>query len=305
MTSAPDKNGRPLRIAVLLVVSVLGGFTNLVLGAESVAVVTIADADFFVIRHTTLYRATVGANLRDRDIIETRDAGAQIEMPPRTLVAVAAHSRILLRLTRETSSPCEIQVWDLQGMVKLAHKAPGARGPACLQTGLIRVMLASGSAVERANGAAVSVFAESGDLVAQYEASSGRTRESAKVPAEQFAQWRPGESARILARPEEEFLAAMPASFHDALMSMTERTAAANHELVALREVTFSDIASWLKETPAARLGLIRQFQPRLKDPEFRRELDQELGKSSEWAALLHPVRADASAPPDSGEAQR
>jgi len=42
----------------------------------------------------------------------------------------------------------------------------------------------------------------------------------------------------------------------------------------------------------------VDRFTPRLKDPEFRKELEAHLGSHPEWDAILHPEKQPPEAAP-------
>jgi hypothetical protein len=205
-----------------------------------------------------------------------------------TLLALAPHSRVLVLTKNRPSAGCDLLVYGLDGMIKFAQTSAVARMRICVQMAQIRSTLTLGSAIQRLDGFAVSVFAEKGDLLVQDIGPTGISRSLVKVPAEQFAEWRSERALTVLARPTPQFLAAVPASFQDELTPMADRLRDVRSEPVAQRGVSYADIADWLKAMPR-RVEFVRRFQPRLKDPEFRRQLDAELGKSTPWGPILHP----------------
>jgi hypothetical protein len=267
-------------------------------GAEPVAMVTFADRDLAIIRRTTLYRAPSGTIVLNADIVETHDGAAQIDVPPAAMFELSPHSRVLVRIGHIGAAGCDILVYSLTSTIKIARAVPAPAGLACLQAAQIRTTLASGSALQKFDGSAVSLFAENGDLAVQDMAGPASSRRPLAIRAEQFAEWRAGKPIEILERPTPEFLASIPSSFHDALVPMADRMRGVTTEAVALHEVSYDDVAPWLKDMPQFRREFVRQFLPRLKDPEFRRQIDAELGKSPEWGPILHP------APPKDGMRQ-
>lgn len=258
--------------------------------AQPAAMVTFADTDLAIIRRTTLYRAPSGTIVRDADIVETHDGAAQIEVPPTAIFGLSPHSRVFVRIGHIGATGCDILVYSLESTIKIERTAPAAAALACLQAAQIRTTLALGSALQRFDGSAVSLFAENGDLAVQYMAGSSSSRRPIEIHAEQFAEWRAGKPIEILERPTPEFLASIPSSFHDALVPMADRLRGVTTEAIALHEVSYGDVAPWLKDLPQFRREFVRQFLPRLKDPEFRRQIDAELGKSPEWGPILHPA---------------
>jgi hypothetical protein len=280
-----------LSLRVLIAVGLMASLCELAFSAEPVGKVTFAESNIAIIRQTTLYRAAVGTTVHDGDIVETPDGGVQIEFSPSTLMAVAAHSRVLVRMQNAASAGCDLLVISLNGMVKIARTLEVAKRSICMQAAQIRSMLTSGSAIQRLDGA-VSLFPEKGELSVQDIGLAAASHVPIKVPAEQFAEWRSGQALKVLGRPTPDFLAAVPKSFQDELTPMADRVRDVKSEPSAQREVSYADIAEWLKTMPQ-HTEFVRQFRPRLKDPEFRRQLDEELGKSPTWGPILHPPPPD------------
>jgi hypothetical protein len=275
-------------LRVLIAAGLVLSLCESAFSAEPVGKVTFAESNIAIIRQTTLYRAAVGTGVHDGDIVETPDGGVQIELSPTTLMAVAAHSRVLIRMQNAASAGCDLLLINLNGMIKITRTLEVAKRSICMQAAQIHAALASGSAIQRFDGSAVALFAEKGELSVEDMTSTATAQVPIKVPAEHFAQWRSGQALKVLDRPTPEFLAAVPKSFQDELTPMAERVRDVKSEPSAQREVSYADIAEWLKAMPQ-HTEFVRQFRPRLKDPEFRRQIDAELGKSASWGPILHP----------------
>jgi hypothetical protein len=281
----------------LVATGLLVGASGATSSAERQATVTFADANIALIRQTTLYRAAVGTELRDADIVETPDGGAQIEIPPGTIVGVAPHTRVLIRLDRGKPAECDVLIYSIGGIVKLARAAGLGNDNACLQAAQFRAALAAGSAILRFDGGVVSLFAEKGELTMQPSGAAPSGGKSTKVPSDQFAEWRAGQTLKILARPTPEFLAALPGSFEDSLMPMADRVHAGKPEPVAVRQVSYPDVADWLKAMPQNQ-DFLEQMLPRLRDPEFRRAFDAEHGQHPDSHRSAGPPTTNDSATP-------
>lgn len=275
----------------VLVAGLTVSLCRLAFAAEPIGRVTSAESSFSIIRQITLYRAAAGTVVFNGDIVETPHSGVQIEFSPTTLLAVASHSRILIQVQSARSVGCDLLVYSLGGMVKIARTLAVARRSICIQAAQFRAALVLGSAVEHFDGSAVSLFAEKGDLTVQDIAPAVRSHIPVKVPAEEFAEWRSGQALKVLDRPTPEFLAAVPTAFRDELTPMADRMRDVKSEPVAQRPVSYADIAEWLKAMPQ-RAEFVGQFRRRLEDPEFRRQIDAELGKSPTWGPILHPPPA-------------
>jgi hypothetical protein len=280
-----------------MAVGLVVGTSGATWSAERLATVTYADANIVLIRQTILYRAAVGTELRDADIVETPDGAAQIEIPPGTIVGLAPRTRVLVRLDRGKPADCDVLVYSIGGIIKLAQIAGVPNGNACLQASLLRGALAAGSAILRFDGGVVSLFAEKGELAVQATGAAPSGGKSTKVPSDQFAEWRAGQTLKILARPTPEFLAALPGSFEDALMPMADRGRASKPEPVAVRQVSYPDVADWLKAMSESQ-DFLQQMLPRLRDPEFRRAFDAEHGQHSDSHRTAPPPATNDSVTP-------
>src|ERR1700722_18489755 len=151
-------------ICIGLAAGLLASLSMWARSAQPAAMVTFADTDLAIIRRTTLYRAPSGTIVRDADIVETHDGAAQIEVPPTAIFGLSPHSRVFVRIGHIGATGCDILVYSLESTIKIERTAPAAAALACLQAAQIRTRLASGSALQRFDGSAVSLFAESGDL---------------------------------------------------------------------------------------------------------------------------------------------
>lgn len=285
-------------IRTLLAAALLASLCTASWCAEPQALVSVADTDVMLIRQTVLYRAAAGTAVRDGDIIETPNGSAQIEIPPVTLLALAPHSRVLMGIEHTHMAACDVLIYSLDAMVKIARTAAVANKSACLQVAQLNATLTTGSAILRFDGSTASLFVEQGELTVQMTDSATPGRSAIKVPAEHMAQWRAGQSVKVLARPTPDFLAALPGAFEDELTPVADPVRGTKSEPVKLREVSYDDIADWLKGLPK-RAEFMHQFQPRLSDPAFRRQLDADLGRRADWSPILHPSSAgDAAATP-------
>jgi hypothetical protein len=280
-----------------LVIGLAGVLCRSAVAAEPAGRVTFAESDIVIIRNAVLYRAAVGTVVHDGDIIESRLGGAQVEFPGPIVMAVAPQSRLLVVTGNSSTVACSILVYSLHGMIKITQLAAASGKAVCVQAAQIRSIMSSGSLIQRFDGSAVSLFVERGDSDVRDLGAAVTSRSPVKVPAEQFAQWRAGQPLKVLGRPTAEFLAAMPPSFQDALTPMADKIRDVRVEPVAERQVSYDDVAEWLKAMPR-RSEFVRQFQPRLKDPEFRRRLDADLGRSAPWGPLLHPTPSPSDTKP-------
>jgi hypothetical protein len=64
-------------------------------------------------------------------------------------------------------------------------------------------------------------------------------------------------------------------------------------------EVTYAEVEAWLKAGSAIRRNLVKRFEIRSKDSEFRRKLIENLREHPEWDKVLFPEKY---APKDPGD---
>jgi hypothetical protein len=89
----------------------------------------------------------------------------------------------------------------------------------------------------------------------------------------------------------------MPQAFRDTLPSRLARFAGKSVEPKADHQVTYAEIQSWLTMPSAWRRGFVDRFEPRLRDPEFRKQLELHVAEFPEWDPILHPEKKQPDAP--------
>jgi len=106
----------------------------------------------------------------------------------------------------------------------------------------------------------------------------------------------------VLARPAPDFLKTMPPAFRDRLVAVPGLAKSVKPGKpappVKERDVDYADVSPWLQAKLQVRRALVTRFKPRLADPAFRSQLEQELGQTPEWKAILNPPPAARSAAP-------
>jgi hypothetical protein len=253
------------------------------------AVLTLADQPLRLIRGAAVYKAGSGVAVQKDDILETADAGAQVEAGPDAIVALGPHSSVLVAaLAADGRSAVEMEL--LQGWIKVYAK--GRR--AVVVTPALQVTLASGSTIVHAGGGQDAVFAEEGEQQVARVDERGKAGAVLKLPAEQYAGLDAGKPQPVAGRPPRAFVGAMPPPFRDHLAQVPAVKNAGKVPPSKEREAGFADVGDWLASTLPARRRFVARFRPRLSDPDFRRQLDRALGQGADWKPVLHPARASS-----------
>jgi hypothetical protein len=250
-------------------------------------VLTLADQPVRLIRGAAVYDAGNGVAVQKDDILETGDAGAQVEAGPDAIVALGPHSRALVaNLAPDGRSPVEMEL--LQGWIKVAAK--GRR--ATVVTPALQVTVPAGSTIVHAGGGMEAVFAEEGEQQVARMDEKGKAGAVVKLGAEQYAGLEAGKPQPVTGRPPRAFVAALPPGFRDHLARAPDVANAGKVQPKKVHEAEYADVDAWLASPLPARRRFVARFRPRLSDPDFRTQLDRALGQSPDWKPVLHPARA-------------
>jgi hypothetical protein len=254
------------------------------------AILTMAEKPVRIIRGATVYKAVSGTLLQKDDIVETAAGGAQVEAGPNAIFAMGPETRLYVAsLATDAKAVTELQV--LQGWVKLASNT--AKRPS-VATAALQVGFGSGAVIVNSKPGKDALFADEGEQLAARLDDKGKPGAPVKVLAEQYAFVVPGQPLVVQARPARDFLGEMPPAFRDRLAPAPLPAKGGKLPAVKEREADYADVEAWLSSSLAVRKSFVSRFRLRLKDPEFRRQLDQAMGKNSEWKAVLYPPAAPA-----------
>jgi hypothetical protein len=271
--------------------------TGLQAGAAPAGVVSIADGPpFSIIRGDRLFEATKGATLQAGDFVETQSGNFIVaELPGGTVVAFGPSSR--LYLLERADVPTFVV---LRGWLKLDAHATGEGGlhrAVGLQLG---AAARQGVFVVHAADHRDEVFHEAGAMTLLLR-DDGAVRSDRESKVNQFFA-RENRTAVVTApRPAAAFVAAMPVPFRDPLPDgLFKGLKAKVTEPKLIREVSYTDIADWLVIPRDWRVGFVRRFRGRLKEPAFFAAMDARLSLYPEWTPILHPPP-----PPEATDARR
>lgn len=249
------------------------------------AMISFSEKPLQVIRGTVLHTGLTGVLLESGDLLETVEAGVQVEGLGDTTIALGPASRIAYE-----RSASAIDLALLDGWVKVQIKTAGQA--ITIQTARLRVRATGGTLIVHASALRDEIFVEDGtqlvaDLGSKREGQREALREI-KLEREQFATRTGDEPLKSGGRPGREFIGEMPRAFRDVLVPVAARL----KTKVALKkehDVRYEEIAPWLASRIVLQKSLVSRLMPRLKDPAFRQPLDAALGQSRDWKPILHP----------------
>ncbi|MDM0069167.1 hypothetical protein [Variovorax sp. J31P207] len=249
--------------------------------ARSGSIVGIVEGEVALIRQTTRYALAEGVLLNDQDIIETAPgAFAQIELPGGVLVGIGESTRLMLapRVGKGLTAP---PLYLLEGWLKTT--APGAFG--YVGPG-VEVATQAAAAVIHTKGAQYELFVESGSARLTLRDGSQTVMQLA---GGDFAQRREGTTPTVGQRAAPEFVSKVPSQFRDSLPARGEQRAKRNVAPKARGEITYADVAAWLRTEPALRLPLLPLWQSRAADLDFRAGAKADLAQHPEWERYADP----------------
>ena len=273
-----------MRLPVFILITLMVAFQHAA-AAEAGGMLALADKPVRIIRGAQLFQGVNGTLLLKDDMIETGAGGAQVELGGGDIVALGPQTRLyLVGLGQDGKGAADLAL--LQGWVKVR---PGSGKGAQLASSALQVGVASGAAIVHSEGGRDELFADEGEQLAARLDDKGKPGAPVKVPSESYAYVDAGKPLALLPRPAKTFLAAMPPPFRDRLAPGPALGKAANQPAARERDVAFADVEDWLRSSLAVRKTFVARFRPRLKDPDFRKALDQALGQGTEWQPVLHP----------------
>jgi hypothetical protein len=271
--------------------------------APGVGSATFLEGSVRLLRGTGVLSGAEGMRLRQGDILETPDKGfVQLEFTGGTVVALGPASRLYLFRqgaghTGGKGGEVAGEFVLLSGWLKAESNA--SVGANRYESHLLSVTIGSGSnVVMHSYDGGCDVFVESGTATIGEVGLEGNSRQPVSAKPGQFFSRKAGKGVANVARPDPAFLSAMPSAFRDTLPSRLARFAGKVVEPRIDHQATYAEVQPWLTMAAGWRRGLVDRFTPRLKDPEFRKELEAHLGSHPEWDAILHPEKQPPEAAP-------
>ena len=254
--------------------------------------VTFLEGSLLIIRGTTALQAAEGTRLKQGDIIESSDKGfAQLEFIGGAIVALGPASRMYVFRHgmggKSGGDATGAELVLLSGWLK--GQSDTHAGSYRYESPLLAATSGNGTVVFHTNESGCDVFVESGSAAIGEVGPDGNAGKPTAGTAGQFFSRRQSKSLVNSSRPSAAFVEAMPRSFRDALPSRLAHFAGKPVEPKAPHQVSYAEIQPWLTMPPAWRRGFVDRFKPRLKDPEFRKQLEIHAAEYPEWVPILHP----------------
>lgn len=245
-------------------------------------IVGIVEGGATLIRATTRYTLAEGVALNEQDIVETAPGGfVQIEMPDGVLVGVGESTRLMLR-PRVGKGLNAAPLFLLQGWLKSTASADfGYASPS------FEIATKAATTVVNTVGETHEVFVESGTARLMLRDAAHTTQ---SIAGGDFAQRREGVTPTLARRASPEFLTKLPRQFRDRLPARAAQFAKRPVSPKALGEITYADVAPWLRTEPAMRLQFLPLWKARAaSDLTFRAGAKADLAQHPEWEPFADP----------------
>ena len=269
--------------------------------APGIGSLTLMEGSVRVIRGVNVMKGVEGMRLRQGDILESSDAGfAQLEFAGGAIVALGPASRVYI-LRHGADKPAgkdSAELLLLSGWLK-AESTAGA-GSYRYETPTLAATSAAGTILIHASQDESEIFLESGSATVAEVREDGTVRQPVPAKAGQFFSRHAGKNIATTNRPNSSFIDAMPKPFRDTLPSRLEHFAGKSVEPKNDHPVSYAEVEPYLRMPLAWRRGIADRFQSRLKDPEFRKQIEAHIAQYPEWDKILHPEPKEPAANPDS-----
>jgi len=262
---------------------------------KSAGSVTLLEGSLRVIRGAQLLQGVEGMSLKQGDILESGENGfAQLEFSGGGIVALGPSSRFyILRHSGERASQTELVL--LSGWLK-GESTAGA-GSYRYATPILAAGTSNGTVLIHNSEGTCDVFVESGSAAIAEVGADGSARTPGPAKASQFFTRKSGKAVTSQTRPAAAFLDAMPRPFRDTLPSRLAHFGGKSLEPKASHPVSYGEVQAWLTMPARWRTGFVQRFEPRLNDPEFRKQLEVHVAEHPEWDQVLHPESTSEDKP--------
>jgi len=299
LTFGAQMNGLGIALALLLL--------PVPAAVQGVGTVTLLEGPLRVIRGASVIQGAEGMSLRQGDILESSDKGfVQLEFNGGGIVALGPSTRVYI-LRHEghgasaggsvaASATPGAELILLSGWLKGESSAPA--GAYRYATRILAATTSNGTVLVHETEGACDVFVESGSALVGEVGPDGGVRQATAAKAGQFFSRSPGKAVANSSRPNAAFLDEMPHPFRDTLPSRLARFTGKPVEPKADHAVSYAEVQAYLRMVPAWRRGFVDRFEPRLKDAEFRKQLESHLAEHPEWDKILHPEKPESRLTP-------
>ncbi len=272
---------------LLLLLALLAAWCGTAQAAASAGVVTIVEGKARLLRGAQVYTVQEGLVLAPQDIVETDERShVQVEFADGSAAGVGPKSQAWLG-----NGPADAthagEAFLLSGWLKVS--GPASAGLLRTASPGIVLIPKGGPYVLHHQAGQTEFFVETGALLPAATGKGGAAL--APLKGGDFAEVKSDHSLNVLKRPTPAFLSAMPRMFIDTLPLRYAKFAGKKVEPAPLRPVVFDEADRWLRGYPAERRTLLARFAPRLKDKDFRAQVEDNLAAFPEWDRTLHPEK--------------
>jgi hypothetical protein len=258
---------------------------------QGVGALTLLEGPLRVIRGTSVLKGVEGMRLRQGDILESADTGfAQLEFTGGTVVALGPTSRLYVHRhagDKQATGKDTAELLLLSGWLK-GESSNGA-GTYRYETSSLAATTAAGTILIHSFGDATEIFVESGSATLGEVSGDGALRQPAPARAGQFFSRHTGKNVTSTTRPNPAFIEGMPHPFRDTLPSRLAHFAGKTIEPKVDHQASYAEVESYLRMPIAWRHGMAERFESRLKDAEFRKQVEAHVAEYPEWDKILHP----------------
>jgi hypothetical protein len=265
--------------------------------AQGIATVTLLEGSLKLIRGANVLQGLEGVQLRQGDILESSASGfVQVEFPGGTIVVLGPSSKAFVFRARSGRDGArgakepDTNLILLSGWLK--GESTSTAGLYRYSTPALAAESGNGAVVVHFDGGGCDVNFESGSGAIGEISTDGSWHEAYGAKGGQFFSRREGKGVNTSSHPSASFVSAMPGAFMDTLPSrLAHYRGKRAPEPRPDHLVSYADVQPWLTLPSAWRRGFVERFESRLKDAEFRRQMEEHLAQYPEWDPVLHPEK--------------
>jgi hypothetical protein len=280
---------------------VLSSLLPIPAAVQDVGTVTFIEGSLRIIRGTTVLQAAEGMRLRQGDILESSDKGfAQLEFTGSAIVALGPSSRMYVFRhgagEKAGSGGTATELVLLSGWLK--GQSGAHAGSYRYESPALAATTGNGTVVLHSNENGCEIFVEAGSAAIAEVSPNGNVGKPTTGNTGQFFSRHQGKSIVTASRPSSTFIESLPPSFRDTLPSRLAHFTGKPAEPKVQHPVSYAEVQAWLTMPSAWRRGFVDRFEPRLKDAEFRKQLESHEAEYPEWRPILHPEPHPQQTPP-------
>jgi hypothetical protein len=258
--------------------------------AAAPAVLTLLDGEATLVIGSQAQQAAAGLRLPAGTLISTAEGTRilRLEWPDGGVADLGPSTRVLL----EPAGAPRSRLYLLEGVLKLTHAAPAARGAL---SPTFELQPFDGVVVLQQSAPRQVLFVEAGSAMA----AGRRGSASPRLVAGQALLAAGTAAPQGPLRPPADWAASLPRAFRDTLPSLLGRWQGREPPPARLLpEPDYASLQPWLVAEPLVRRAFPARFGERLSDASFRGAVQRSLRRHPEWAPLLRPPPERRPAPP-------